>query len=442
MRRIIPSPRKYVRALQAAARSPARIAAWNALFIVAFLLLIALAGEAYLRLTKPFIDTNVPYRFVDGVGVIREPNAELRYANWRTNNYLVSRANSQGFLDREPITPERAAERCHIAFIGDSFVEAWQAPIADKFHVRLEKMAARELPHLNIAAQAYGIGGTGQINQLPYYDEYARRLNPKLVTLVFYFNDFANNATALLALARGWDPDRFPNMSAQKDARGNLELRPPDPEYERFLLPRMPTAWHEIPWKQLVKISYFAKWLDIRKGWVVDRIDGVIDRIEANRTRTNAPAAPDPQLKAWKDIIAARPCCASLLDGWQPVGRDSIHRQFSAEHLPPAFQEALEYTEFGIEQFKRRADRDGARLTILAATKDMGTPGDPQFDRLSAIADARGIPIISDYDYTVRQGYDAERSILRHDGHWSPAGHQWAAEAVLEWLKANQDVCD
>jgi len=69
--------------------------------------------------------------------------------------------------------------------------------IADKFHVRLEKMAARELPHLGITTQAYGIANTGQINQLPFYDEYARHLTPKLVVLVFYRNDFGNNLTAL-----------------------------------------------------------------------------------------------------------------------------------------------------------------------------------------------------------------------------------------------------
>ena len=167
------------------------MAAWNAAFIIAALLLIALVGEAYLRLANPFLQTSIPFHFEDGVGLIREPNAELRYAEWDDGNFVVSRANSLGFLDREPVSAERAAEGCHIAFIGDSFVEAVEVPIAYKFQVCLEEMAARELPHLDIATQAYGIRGTGQINQIPFYDEYARRLNPKLVVLVFYFNDFS-----------------------------------------------------------------------------------------------------------------------------------------------------------------------------------------------------------------------------------------------------------
>ena len=397
-----PPPRKYVRAL--------RLAAWNASFVIAGLFLIVVVGEVYLRLTNPFLETRIPRRFVDGVGLIREPNAELRYANWRDDNFVVSRANSQGFLDREPVSAERADEGCRIVFIGDSFVEAYHVPIADKFHARLEEMAARELPDLDIATQAYGIGGTGQINQLPYYDEYARRLNPKLVALVFYINDFSNNSTALQALNYGVDPDRMPFMSAQRDESGALKLRPPDPEYWRFMRPMPPMAWHKGYWTRLVGNSYFAKWLDIKKGWAVDRI-------EAIRARISAPGLGAP---------------------------DTVNRfaEERAERLSPDLEEALEYTAFGIEQFKRRTDRDGATLAILASTSYMGTRGDPQFDRLSAIAEARGIPIISDYDYILRQGHADGDGILDSGGHWNATGHQWAAEAVLEWLKANQDVCE
>ena len=410
---------------------------WNALFIISGLLLIALVGEVYLRFANPFIASSTPFQFVDGVGVIRKPNAELRYADWNDDNWVVSRTNSQGFLEREPVNAERAAAGCHIAFIGDSYVESTQVPIADKFYAQLEEMASHELPRLAITTQAYGITNTGQIHQLPFYDEYARRLNPKLLILVFFLNDFANNSVALQSLAYGADPDRMPFMSAQKDESGAMKLRPPHPEYERFLLPNLPKAWHKRAWKRLVGVSYFAKWLDIKK-------DGLGRSVKSLRVRIGAPVPPDPQLTARANMIAARPCCSALLDGWQPHSRPyiAVGFAFMEERLPPVFQEALEYTAFGIEQFKRRADRDGVNLAILSASAHMGTQGDPQFDRLNAIAQARGIPIISYYDYIVRQGRQAQDGILRFDGHWNPTGHRWAAEAVLEWLKANQDACD
>ena len=142
-------------------------------------------------------------------------------------------------------------------------------------------------------------------------------------------------------------------------------------------------------------------------------------------------------------MIAERPCCSWLLDVWQPGERVFIeHHHFAEEYLPPIYEDALEYTAFGIAQFKRRADRDGVRLAILSATADMGTRGDPQFDRLNAIAETRGIPIISDYDYILKQGYDKADGRWRFDGHWNATGHQWVAEAILEWLKENQEVCD
>ena len=405
------------------------MAAWNAALIIAGLLLIALVGEAYFRLTRPLIDSRlITYQFVDGVGLIREPNAELPYENWREDNYVVSRVNSQGFLDRDPVSAERVAAGCHIAFIGDSYVEAREVAIADKFHVRMEEMAARELPHLGITTQAYGIANTGQINQLPFYDEYARGMSPKLVVLVFYLNDFADNSIALQALNSGADPYRMPFMTAQRDAHGVMTLRPPDPEYWRFRLPTRPPRtskpWHESALRRLVRVSHFAKWAET---------EGLI--------RIKASVISESRIMAWADMITERPCCASLADGWQPSRGWDLARQFTEESLPPVFDEALEYTAFGVEQFKRRADRDGATLIILAATGDMGTRGDPQFERLNAIAEARGIPVISDYAYIVSQGRDAWEGRWL-EGHWNAVGHRWAAEAVLEWLKANRDVCD
>ena len=408
------------------------MAAWNGAFIIAGLLLIAVVGEAYFRLTRPFTELPIPYQFVDGVGIIFEPNSELRYANWRDDQYVITRANSLGFLDREPISPERAAGSCHIAFIGDSFVEAREVHIADKFHVRVEEMASRELPRLGITTQAYGKGNTGQIHQIPFYDNYVRHMSPKLMVLVFYISDFADNSTSLRSLEYGLDPDRMPYMSAQRDVSGVMKLRPPDPEYRRFMLPRppkSPQSWRENAQHRLLRVSRFAKWLNEKNIW-----------------QAALGSVSKPDRAAWAAIIAERPCCESL-SAWRPSEKNPFasgeKNPFANAHpLSPVYEEALEYTAFGIEQFKRRADRDGVNLAILSATAAMGRGGDPQFDRLNAIAEARGVPIISDYAYNISRRRDAWKGHLNYDPHWNATGHQWAAEAVLEWLKENQDVCD
>ena len=177
-----------------------RLVAWNAGLALAALVLTALAGEAWLRLTKPFMDRANPLRFVPAVGRVHEPDAEVRWTNGY-DYWTVSRANRRGFLDRDP-SPERAAASCHVSLIGDSFVDAREVPIADKVQVRLEALAVRRLPHLDVTTSAFGISGTSQIAQLSFYDAYARRLSPKLVVLVFVPNDFQDNSP-VLAAARG-----------------------------------------------------------------------------------------------------------------------------------------------------------------------------------------------------------------------------------------------
>ena len=167
-----PPPRKLRRVL--------RLAGWNALLLMIGLALIGLAGEVWIRQTVPFATVREPRVFVPGVGLLWPPDTEIRWTNM-LDFWTVQRTNRLGFLDREPPSPERAAESCHIAVIGDSFVEALSVSIAEKFHVRLEETAARELPHLDITTSAFGLSGTGQIEQLAFYDEYARPLRPRLV---------------------------------------------------------------------------------------------------------------------------------------------------------------------------------------------------------------------------------------------------------------------
>ena len=112
---------------------------------------------------------------------------------------------------------------------------------------------------------------------------------------------------------------------------------------------------------------------------------------------------------------------------------------FAEIDLPPVAEDALEYTKFGLEQFKRRADRDGANLVILS-THRMKMYRNKYFDHLAAIADELDIPVIDQHDYIIRMGAEPIDAQYKHDTHWDKDGHQWAAEALLEWLKYNQEV--
>ena len=407
-------------------RRALRLVGWNALFLVAGLALIGVVGEMYFRLRAPFLESDASWAWLQTVGRIYKPNAEVRWTN-RLDFWTESRTNSLGFMDREPIGLERAAASCHIAMIGDSYVEARHVPIADKFHVRLEELAAEELRHLDITTSAFGIIDTGQVNQLAYYDEFARTLQPALLVLVFVDNDFVNNAPILDGLNGRVDPDRLTKVSATRGADGTITLRPPHPYSPESRLATMASTsppWYSRVTDRLRDMSPLAKWLYLRK-------------------RAWFPADTDPELIALVALLSRRsPRYAALFDGWRPTTWGGMNDPFLfAQDMPAIYEDALDFTAFALDQFRERADRDGAALVILS-THYIGTRGDLGFDRLTALAEPRGIPVIDYNDYVLRQGAEPGRDARwKHDPHWNTAGHRWAAEALLEYLKANQEIC-
>ena len=376
---------------------------------------IAGVGEVWLRMQWPFSHVGWPSHFVPKVGYMFVPNAEVRMTN-RSDFWTISRTNSWGFPDREPIDPDRAAASCHIALIGDSFVAARQVPIADKLQVRLEALAARVLPELDITTSAFGIAATGQLNQLPLYDEFARRLHPKLLVLVFVSNDFTDNFAVLRSLMDRWDLDRMPWMFARRDADGRMRLLPPHPDAARY-------RWGTKPSRSF-RWSYFATWLR-RKLYRLGVFSFDLKKEGALRLHPG-----------YESLLGGRQLTTEQLISVTNLASDV----FNQKDLPPVFEAALDFTAFGLDQFKARADRDGVSLVILS-TSDMGSRGDPAFDRLTALATARGIPVIDQTDYIRRQGFKRSKARWERDFHWNAAGHQWAAEAVLEYLEQNPAVC-
>ena len=401
-----------------------RLAAWNILLTIVGLTVIAVTAETYLRLRSPFQSNRMARAFVPGVGVLFEPGSEVRVTNG-LDYWTVSRVNSLGFLDREPISPERAAESCHITIIGDSFVAGREVQIADKIHVRLEELAAQEIPDLDITTSAFGVPGTAQVSQLPFYDRYARQMRPDLVALVFVINDFWETSPILTALSiKGWDPDHAPYTFPERNADGSIRLRPPDPDWESFRLPPLTRRPQSFAFRaiEFVNRSHFGRWLTTNA------------RISFNSTG-------DTGLMDRVDLLRQRPRYESVLDDWSLSTSVGMSSMFLEETPPSAFREALEFTEFAVQQFQQRADHDGASLVILS-TYAFGGEDDPWAKILNDAAETSGIPVISQYDYIIRQGGMVKDARFQHEGHWNATGHRWAAEALLEYLKQNQEICD
>lgn len=152
------------------------------------------------------------------------------------------------------------------------------------------------------------------------------------------------------------------------------------------------------------------------------------------------------------ELLSRRPAHASLLDGWRsastgdkprrPANADvpSLSALFTAGNDSPFFAETLAFTAFALDEFKKRVERDGAGLAILASHRMSDFKGGPA--RLKEMAAERAIPVIDQGDFIHRQGAQLRDAHWAHDNHWNTAGHRWAAQVLLEYLKRNQDVCE
>ncbi len=383
------------------------LAIWNALILFAAASVVFAVGEMTLRLTWPFL-TPAPLRrgFVPGVGRHLKPHSEVQWTN-TFDYWTVSRTNSLGFVDREPPSAERAASSCHVAIVGDSFVEALQVPVADKVQVRLERLAAAHLADWGVTTAAYGRGGTGQVQQFPWWDKWIRHRRPELVVLVTVDNDFIENAAhkrgfaharlaedggitlAPPATIRWWRPGRR-TWASSRITRASPEGWSLYESCCRLGMESLGFVWEIVP------PTYSTVWL--RTRWAAAR----------NRL-------PGPQES---DLLGreGQPAAAS---GDRPLPYDSL------------------FSGFALDQWKEATRQSGAFLVVLATS----TIHDRHLSVLNTLAAARRIPVVSQWEYILHRGGALSDARWLKDAHWSPQGHQWAAEALIEWLAANPAVC-
>ena len=359
-----------------------RLIGWNALILLAALVLAAAGAEVYLRITDPrppFEKTRLPVRLVPGVGLARPPHAEIRHTNedefWR-----ISHANSLGFADREPPHPQRAAESCHVTVIGDSFVEALEVPVADKVQVRLEELASRAVLALDVTTSAFGYRATAQINQLAFHDVWARRLSPDVIVLVFVANDFRGNSLPIQAWWKGFHPDYPPWRYARPGPDGEFAFVPPTPSLEELRANELPRLLAE------PVVFYPQRLWEERRGGVETALRArsyLADWLWGTLDNEGPDAATQAMVFLARAQWLSRHHFPTFMDGWAASGPQ--WELLLEENPPPVFREALEATAFALEQFRERAERDGAALVILA-NHAMGGEGDPWFELLREIA--------------------------------------------------------
>ncbi len=396
---------------------------------------LALAAAVSPDRSFPFVDSSIPGRFVPEVGVLWQPHEEVRHTNLR-DFWTISRANRLGFLDREPISPRRAASGCHVALVGDSFVEAREVEVADKLQVRLEALAARDRPDWNLTTSAFGRGGTGQVQQVPFHDAYIRRMSPAVVVLVTRRNDFAENSRLLRAVLHRRAPGCTSWASAVRGEDGSYRLRLPRSSYRSSCRSSSQSSGQssgrvDRPSRAGVGTGAGRAALSSALARQVRRVvAGAPERIQAARR------------DSWRRLRSAWP----VLSGWRPPA--SIVRAFAAysiDHaetygaaMAPVIREAYDSTSFALAEFRRRGRRDGFELLLLLADYDES----PESVAMRRLAERLGIPVVS-----ARDGIDGlgekggDTWFSSRDRHWTPKGHRLAAEALWRYLEEHPPPC-
>jgi hypothetical protein len=393
------------------------------------------AGEINLRSRLPFNQISWPTQFDQRYGWIFTPGATVNWTN-HIDYWTSTKVNSIGFLDREPPAAGAHPGVCRIAFIGDSFVEAAQVAIPDKFHVVFEQMANMQIQYgRRVQTFALGLSATGQSNQLPYYDVFARPLTPDVVVLVFVLNDFANNSTWLESIRNGWGPLHPPRLFFEPGTiPGTFAPLPIDPLWVNYILPPAPNeSGHPPSWiSYLSGHSYLYNWL--YAGFLSNS-----KTLSAWLTGNPLPWA-DVYLSRQMDIerMTGNP---SMFGNWNPrtVDMDSM---FAQPDLPPVFNDALLITGHALDEFKLRSRTDGFHLVIFSSAS-ISTEGQGRmaFLRLKKLASDRGIDLVDQYDYITSKGHDPSEASFKHDPHWNEQGHILAAEALLEYFQSHPDIC-
>ncbi len=121
------------------------------------------------------------------------PSQEMSIDWWVADGYPVTtyRTNGWGFRDRE-FVETKATDASRIMVIGDSFVEAVELDVSERFTELLED----QLNRLGRAVEVWnmGVGDYGTAQEYLLLKRYVQRVRPDLVVLMMFpLNDLINN---------------------------------------------------------------------------------------------------------------------------------------------------------------------------------------------------------------------------------------------------------
>ena len=397
-----------------------------------------------MRLTSPTLPEKVyqdinqrPVTVTKELGMVFAPNRETTRANGY-DYHVTQVTNNFGFLDHDrKIEKEEGTFR--ILVLGDSYVEAVQVPIPQKFHILLENFLNAMGQPKKVECIALGFSGMGLSNQLLYYENLGKKFKPDLVIHLFIANDFWNNSPGLHGICEGWHPAKGPRFFMELDHRsGQVVDFPPVLDYYRYMIPTSPIpkivdkplptdtlfSWSTLYQKSRATLKRYFQ--ESEKAVVIDNL--ISQRIKFLRKND--------------------PFYATKLEGWNYPDDLAPDEMFFAETMPKIFEEAVQLTDLALKRLKTQVEKDGGTLLLASGTfcidprltgEKKGRKVSPRklFDRINDLAKKNNLPLLNLHEHIKKRG-SLDESRWRHDAHFSPKGHRWTALTLRDYIVEHQ----
>ena len=337
--------------------------------------------------------------------------------------------NSLGLRDEADLNQYDLPEEYKILILADSFGEALQVPLEATFYSLVEnRLTEREMPTRTINS---GVGSWGTDQQASYYRLEGHRFQPNL-TLLFFFtrNDVVNNHSSLEIARNGGSIQK---SFYQLDEQSQLiypEPFDPDKAYDHTEPP---------PPLSPAPLIETADWLWLNSAlyrWLVPYVRDIPPLVLAlgpsgilggeGRVRATHPSIPvpffvyeNPPNAEWEAAWALTE--AILVDLRNQVESDG--GKFAVVIIPAREQVYIdEWTRTvasnaDMRQREWHLELPNERLTDLLSRHSV-----PHLDLLPIFRESAALD-------------NAPRLYFRRDGHWTEAGHQLTAEAVLTFIE-------
>jgi len=349
---------------------------------------------------------NTHNQWDEELGWIAEPGVEFTYWIWKEDEKefeTLQKVNEWGFTDQE-IPEQWPRDGLRIMVVGDSFVEALQVDMKEKFGKLLEKSLLANLRE-DVEVVCLGRSGTGQVAQYAYWKKFGPIMRPDILVLVFVANDLRDNHPELTARYYGWNP-----------------LHPP--RYTAILWDPGPDGLADLPpdrnWRAHNKVLAPRDILRQQSSWASSTALGrfLLSRFFKGK------AYLYPWYQTYKGLYVDYAFWSSTLKS------------------DPVIEAGYLITERILNRYARESKSYGTKLIImigdaysLDVTVDQTTSYRTFHDWVARQAERLSVEFISLPEYITENGLDSG-DFRCSDGHWNPKGHRLVKELLEQRILA------